>query len=353
MNSEIRLATIEDIPRLKILFQEHYRYNPLMQSQDYLLWQFFYSPNNQTGLFTLFVILDGDKIIGCLGYVPLEFRMKEVVQIGGWTHHWVVSRHNVGGLQLFAELASVCDNLFHLGMTKESATIFRLFQVPVLERMPRWVAVTDAAAVARLCGMELAEDRRILKESSTCLASLKKGFSDIEICKQLDPKMQFSLDHWPDIEGYALRSGRFLNWRYVEIPGHTYKILRGSRGVAVYRIEKIMHHEVAVARIVEWTFKGEDSGLALTILCDDPDFNDGILIDFFCTATAIGEDLTCYGFFPEGLTSKPIPDRFRPMNHSGGIRVAIDLPPHRTLRCLDFSRWYLTKGDSDIDRVKL
>ena len=40
-------------------------------------------------------------------------------------------------------------------------------------------------------------------------------------------------------------------------------------------------------------------------------------------------------------------------NYKKSIDVAIDIPPHREKRTLNFDEWYITKGDSDMDRIKL
>lgn len=47
-----------------------------------------------------------------------------------------------------------------------------------------------------------------------------------------------------------------------------------------------------------------------------------------------------------------MPDQFWPLNRSAGCAVAIDLPPHRTVRQLGFGDWYLTLGDGDAHRVR-
>jgi hypothetical protein len=78
-----------------------------------------------------------------------------------------------------------------------------------------------------------------------------------------------------------------------------------------------------------------------------------ILLDFHCASGVPARGLERIGFVPQSATKKPMPDLFRPMNYSGGHALALDFPPHRTTRAIDFDRWYITAGDSDVDRVKL
>ena len=58
------------------------------------------------------------------------------------------------------------------------------------------------------------------------------------------------------------------------------------------------------------------------------------------------------GFLPETALVTPIPNQFRPTNRTGEFRLAIDVPPHGRTRSFTFTEWYITKGDSDIDRAK-
>ena len=92
----------------------------------------------------------------------------------------------------------------------------------------------------------------------------------------------------------------------------------------------------------------------LAFLIKEGKKNGSVLIDFYCTAKEIGEELIQYGFFPDTVLSTPVPHLFRPIYYNGeGMSVAIDLPPHRKPKSLDFGEWYITKGDSDFDRIKL
>jgi len=114
-----------------------------------------------------------------------------------------------------------------------------------------------------------------------------------------------------------------------------------------------MGKDASVIRLLEWTFDAHETGAALaTVLADAAD-RDPILIDFHGTFLAIGSMLESFGFVRQEATEQKMPDLFRPTFHSGGYAVAIDLPPHRMARSVDFHSWYITAGDSDIDRVKL
>jgi hypothetical protein len=114
-----------------------------------------------------------------------------------------------------------------------------------------------------------------------------------------------------------------------------------------------MGTDASSIRLLEWTFAPEETAGALATVMVEAAPRNPVLIDFHCTNRALGDSLVPFGFMASGVTSVGIPDLFRPINRSGGYAVAIDLPPHRTQRALEFDSWYITIGDADIDRVKL
>ena len=114
-----------------------------------------------------------------------------------------------------------------------------------------------------------------------------------------------------------------------------------------------MHQKVTVIRIVDWSFKGEWASKALSLIISKGNKAESVLIDFFCTSEEIGGELEKCGFLSDDNLDSKIPYLFRPIFFADGIRLALDLPPHRKLKSFNFNEWYVPKGDSDIDRVKL
>ena len=92
---------------------------------------------------------------------------------------------------------------------------------------------------------------------------------------------------------------------------------------------------------------------AMKMIIADGSQHSVIMLDFFCTADIVGQELEKLGFVRAEQLQSDTPCLFRPIKNTKGISVAIDMPPHRTKRSLDFSKWYITKGDTDIDRIKL
>ena len=127
----------------------------------------------------------------------------------------------------------------------------------------------------------------------------------------------------------------YLNWRYVDIPNHCYRILRaGSQHFVVFRKEIIKGMALAVIRIVESHCWGEASRRVFSSMMEIARKEQVVLIDFFCSAPCVGLELESLGFVQETALTSGIPRLFRPMHPGWPINVAIDFPPHRTVRSL-------------------
>lgn len=351
----IRQCEDKDIPGLFEIFKAVYRFNPRMTEKDYFDWQFKYGPFCRNDKYTFLISCDGNKIKGFLGYMPVEYRSGNDVHAGCWTYNWYSVERDISVLDLLGRLIELYDAIFLIGYSNDSGKIFRAYQMS-MTNLPRWIAVMDSEKAAALSEITQPADLDILREGEIKLAQIyNQGCGDIVSCDRFDPEEEFILHRWKGIRYYIRRTGRYLNWRYVDIPKHDYNIIRAKRSdqFAIYRIEKIMGFEESVIRILEWNFCGIDSRKALSYIIETGRREKSVLIDFFCTADMIGRELEKAGFFKESTISSRIPFRFRPIHHEKEIGIAITETPHRRYKDVRFEEWYITKGDSDIDRVKL
>ena len=354
MHGAVRDATPDDLPQLFDLFRQAYPSNPRMLETDYFTWQFARAPGTERHGERTFMVQEGaDGICGCFGFVPVEFRHPGGLDWGAWTQNWYSTIGGGGGMALLNEFFRRVDNRFLLRLSTISEAICRVYRMPILPRLPRWWAAVDAAAVIGQFGFDRPEDRLLIEQSASRLARSLDG-PPLTRIKRFDSGAEWRPDMiWPQISSYCRRSADYLNWRYLDAPRHDYRAFVEGEQLAVYRAEQITGSDYSVLRLLEWTFAPADSGRALAGILADAAPSRPILIDFHCTVTSIGDALGAFGFVAQDQSVAPMPDLFRPTYHSGGYQVAIDLPPHRTARDIDFAGWYMTAGESDIDRVKL
>ncbi len=354
MSESIIKCQEEDIPLLFEKFKTVYRFNPRLQERDYFDWQFKYTPFSDSKEYTFWILWEAEKIKGFLGYVPFQFRYGGKIYEGGWTYNWYSFNKDASGLKLLTRFMNEFNHRFLIGLSLDSERIYELYRIPLLKSMPRWVAILSQKKVASLFEISNPDDLRVLQFSYESLMKTV-DVSEIYTCERFNPTEEFTFDQWPSIKGYCRRTGKYLNWRYIDIPRHNYQAVRSGSGhqFAVYRIETIKEKNENAIRILEWSFVGKNAKQALAFIVREGIRYQCILIDFFCVAREIGSEIEKLGFFHESIMKTQIPYLFRPIHYAESIRVAIDMPPHRKHRTFNFNEWYITKGDSDIDRIKL
>ena len=352
--SEIKRCTVEDIPALFELFSNVYKHNPRLQELNYFNWQFKNQPGNENGEYSFWIEWDNSKIVGFLGYIPIEFIYDNKVQTGCFAYNWYTSGSNGSGLNLMYKLWEKFDNRFYIGLSDASIDIYNRLNVPLLDKMPRRIGIIDSEKVFALFSLTGDSTLNTLLKSEEMLSKFRDS-TDISPVGRFSDTDEFRFEDQPTVKGYVRRSGKFLNWRYFDIPGHNYKAITGPGNMfAVYRIENIMDKKESVLKIIDWNFNGESAKNALSFILKESMKSDIIMIDFFCTNSGTNEFFDSHGFFDEGSISENIPFLFRPLNfNTGGISLAIDIPPHMKKRNIDFSEWYISRGDGDIDRIKL
>ncbi len=354
MATEIHPCTKDDIPELKAKFAQWYRYNPLLQDEAYIDWQFKSSPfRTAEREYDLFLLFENDRLCGCFGYSGFQLKIDQIYENAIWSHNWInESSDSIAGLKLLAEFQKVCPNRLLVRLNEMSEKICKIYKIPVLERMPRWWVSPNPKILAEITKQSATEPTFGCSGAGLFGKSLDLAPMG-QLCGRLEEKAAFKTDRWKNVTSGGVRDAAYLNWRYVDIPKHTYQIITDGDNLAVFRVEPIMHTPYVAIRILEWLVDEAHTGNFLSRLMQGLKIEEVALIDFYCTAVDIGNGLMKHGFLPENGGDFMVPDMFRPTNHSGGYQIAIDLPKRFPVNKADLSNFYMTAGDSDIDRMKL
>lgn len=351
--SDILHCQETDLKELFDIFKSVYKFNPLMRKRDYFDWQFKDTPFNKDGKYTFLILRENGEIKSFLGYVPVEFICGDKILSGCWTYNWYSANKDGSGLKLLSWIMEKYDNIFLIGYSKHSEPIFRLYEMYMAD-LPRWIGIIDPSKTLDILGLTDNVAKERIKESYWRLADIGSDTSGIYPCNRFDNREEFIFDKFKGVNFYIRRTCAYLNWRYIDIPYHDYKIIRGGNNqFAVYRIEKIKGLDESVVRIMEWNFVGYDSRKAMAFIIKEAERHSAILVDFFCSTDIIASELEAMGFLRESSFLFQIPFLFRPINYKKTIGIAISIAPTRQYKNLRMNEWYITKGDSDIDRFKL
>jgi hypothetical protein len=266
--------------------------------------------------------------------------------------HAIGSEKGYGYLTINS-LFSKYDILPLLDISNDIKKIYDVLKIP-MKSLYRWIGFIQPEIIANF--YDIGKSTDIIKDSSAILQNNNNSLG-WKFVKKLPLEMNFRIEKfYPQIKGYVVRSSSYLNWRYVEIPSHNYKIIlsNDNNNLVIYRIEQIKDQpEYSVIRLLEWIVQDNLSQSAISFIIKDGMKHNSILIDFFCTSKSIGSSLNKVGFVSDTyLESEQIPRLFRPTFHAPPILVGVNV---NNIECGDefnFEEWYITKGDGDLDRMK-
>jgi len=353
IGSGISVCQDKDIPLLFERFKKVYPANPLLQDRKYFDWHYRENPFNSTDDYTFLCSWRDSSINGFIGFSPIEFRFERAIYQGCWVENWY-SEEGAVGMALLGQVMSRFDHRLMAGMSSDALPIYQQFKIPLLYKLPRLIGIIDAGRTA--ARFEISDEQTLsrLSESAVVLEGLQED-PGTTYSRRFSADHEYAFDRWDSVSGFIRRTGRYLNWRYLDIPSHDYQAIIGADDqFAIFRCEKIKGTPDSAVRILEWNFRGESSQGALASILHAKGCSGAILVDFFCTSPEVRSELANMGFVPDTESGfDKIPYLFRPAFHAKGIPLAIDLPPHRKEREIDFDHWYITKGDSDLDRMKL
>ncbi|MGH9658285.1 MAG: hypothetical protein ACRD96_07055 [Bryobacteraceae bacterium] len=318
----------------------------------------------------------GGTIVGMLGLTGFVLSHDGIESPGVWLSNWYANPEcrgqNVALRLLWSVQKLGYEVMATLGANEVSAPIFRSLRFDVLEDLPRWVAVFDAASTATL----LAEidgqaasgawrgwcDEHLIRSQPAI-----PGASQLEVLSwttALAPAWDafWSAHLAPHLVG-TMRDARYLQWRYVEHPRFAYDVRvarerrTGSvRGCTVFRVEQVLGREEKVLRVVEF-LASPDAEACLAVAVAEAGRRHGVsYADFYCSSARGVRGLEAIGFALETRDGDwpSLPTRLCPLEPGHfAMTIALRGVPAVRGRIGDLQRsgWlYVTKSDGDQDR---
>jgi acyl carrier protein len=296
-------------------------------------------------------LLDG-RIVGCLGYIPVEVSLDSGIFSGAWVANWMTDPDQRGlglGPILMREVTRQFDVALDLGANAEALDLLSRMGWSDLGDLPRYVCVLDQAQAARLTATG-----RLVWPAPPPAGGPR---SDVRRVKLFDAGATTLWDRTWGVKsaGGTRRSAEFLNWRYAGHPVFQYRLFEEHRngrlaGLAVYHVEEVRDLPVRVGRLVELiTEPGPDGSLLNGVVSDARSMGVAVM-DFFCASQRMAGLLARNGFLPaETEPEARIPLLFQPLDRRrAGIRFMHNLGS--AAEAGQVRDWYVTKSDGDQDR---
>lgn len=309
-------------------------------------------------LFHMKVAVDGDTVVACLGFVPIDVRSFGIALRGCWLANWKVApeyaRRGLGPLLMQAVTRTV-DVIVNVGISDDAQHILRRMGWLDLGRMHRWVRALDPTRASTLLDVG----------ASAAWSAPRSRVPSEYVTHEVATFGESAGRTWDHIWGVrgagARRSPAMLAWRYSTHPTFRYQQLEirdgadGVVGFGVYRLEEVRSAGVTIGRIVELVAHDDAEASLVDAVCDHAEARGAVLLDFYCLSDRLAPVLRDRGFDgPAESVSTQVPHLFQPIDRRrGGIACMIS-PIARgggdVVLPVDARDWYATKGDADQDR---
>jgi GNAT superfamily N-acetyltransferase len=320
--------------------------NYVLLSPDYLRWQFLDNPANDTGGYTLWLVIHRNAVVAQLGYVPFQGISPDGERFPGAypINLIVLPEYRSAGLGpiMLSRLLKQTPCVLNPGSSEAGASLCMGLGMHDLGILRRYIAVTDAVAARTL-----AADGHLPSGLQPIDLSGSPFRSDV-VTLLPDGVSAFSV---PAPVYGAERSRAFLRWRYETHPGFRYEFLLSNncQSVLVLHEERESGTGVLVIRVVDFLAAADDQDALLGTLLRTAQQRKAAIVDFFCSVDCYDDSLKRAGFFNEAEHKDiRIAALFQPLDfRKTGIRV---LASHPTGLPTSAKDWYVAKGDSDQDR---
>lgn len=364
-NYNIRFVAANDLPALQTFFHQHWRADHIMSRDAELLkWQYgrCHAILPEGAEFSFLIVEADDRIVGILGFIPVDFNQGGEIVPGAWLSHWLVLeeyRAGGAGLLLFRRLRDLGVQVIAVqGINDTVKKLYGSLGFHIIDDVPRWVGILDPARVEAL----VADVGVQLEAGEMDEFAIPAGSAAEATCTELvSAPLGDEWDHfWADASATvmgAVRDADFLNWRYLRHPSFDYRLVlarnREQRleGLAAYRVETIRDRVEKVLRVTDLI--ATDAGAAALVegIRRTASEQGAVFADFYCSSQVAAAPLQEAGFarLRPGPGIGRLPSRFQPLDAvyvelSGAIWAAAGKG------LIEHPGFYLSKADGDVDR---
>lgn len=374
MSIEFRFAATHEYPRISAFLDEYWAKGHIyVRKPELFEWTFRRPGFWDAGQYSFSLAEDNGELVGILGGIPYDLNFRGTRRRGVWIVNFAVRPDYRKGAAALRLLSTFRNSAFPVviasGLNEATVAIYKVLRGQVLPEPPRHVAVLPSA-IDRMSTLIQAAHPDWDEPRASSLARFFEWpvipSPPGEVGRQL-PTSWDEVD-WPRIAAEtvgACRDLNYLNWRYLNHPCFSYRVLTvpegASTGLLIWRLETASHIVDGqrtdldrVGRVVEFLpASPANATRLLAALQADLLQQDALGADFYnynagCLQTLDHHQFRSTLLHPDGHS---IPTRLQPIDPGGGMLNAIfadpDLPP------CDLSStcpWYWTKSDSDQDR---
>lgn len=325
-----------------------YADNPRMSDERFWDWHFLENPYVETNNLPIWIVEDGDEIVGQLAATPVKFKIQNTEKRAMWILDLVVRpdyRRKGLGKKLVALAVEFCP--LGLGMNtaeQHSTALLESVGWKMFGRVPRYNKVLFPGEALR----EISRIEPLRRFANFAFAplrpTLKKGFFEknkLRIVESFDSSFD---DLWRESSTQwtcaVAREAKLLNWQYLDQPGKKYDVL------GFYENEKLLGYAVLYFRRPD--ANGALAKAAISDLCYHPAKPAATIDALLGGALQIAVE-RCAGALVTDILDSAIEQRLKFFGFGrvkNPLQLLVKSVEQRKI-LEDTSRWFVTRGDSD------
>lgn len=331
MSYLLKIATVEDLERMKSFFNKVYREGHIMTEEKHLEWQFQKNPwNFFHPSYSNLLLINNDEIMGHLGLIPYNFVLKGRNVRGAFLSSLIVKedlRSRGAGIYLVREAEKYFDILCVLGLNAQAVPVYKYCGWSEVFSLRRWFC----------------------EKKNFVLDDCAQGYAVQEL-KTLDNSWNLIWKKTKDQWGCLIeRSPDYLDWRFLRHPYIKYKIYqKKDEGYIILRKE--VGNEYRAGRIVDFFSQPQARVPLLHAAMSYARKENLDFVDFFCSSSIYENDLMKCGFdFARDELGEP-PVYVLPTDRRRS-KIGFSYKINNLTNSLNPEDWFVVKSDGDKDRA--
>ncbi|MCY7377195.1 MAG: GNAT family N-acetyltransferase [Pyrinomonadaceae bacterium] len=346
---QIKQFELSEKNQLLAFLREAYAENPRMWNERFWDWHFLENPYIETDNLPIWVVKNGAEIVGQLGAIPVRLKVGEAVENAIWILDFIVSEKYRGqglGKKLVAAAEAFCP--LGLGVNTNEQTAPQLLQKlgwRIIGKIPRYNKILFPGEALR----EISRFKPLRAVSNAVFAPFRPGKikdflgkNNLRLVETFDSSFdELWRESAADYSCGVAREAAILKWQYRDQPDKKFDVL------GFYENEILRGYAVLFFR------KSDERGAlpkaAITDLCYDSanptETIDALLRGALQIALERRAGTLVTDVIDDLIAERLIFFGFHRVKNP--LQLMVKTPTAQDV-LYDASRWFLTRGDSDI-----
>lgn len=344
---QIKQFELSDQEALLSFLRFAYAGEPRKSEPAFWKWHYLENPYTSPNDIPLWIVKDGDRVVGQAATILVELRVCEETRHAVWILDFILLPEFRGqklGKRLLMLARETYPTMFALGFNEQSGNVLRSLQWVAMKAIHRYQrllfpgdalkGIASLAPLRELVNLCYAPFRPRLASTSDASWTIRQV---TEFDASFDDLWRRTSAQWPCA---VVRKARFLEWQFMRQPGKKFEVL------GLYEKEQLLGYVVMFFRRAK---DGVTPKGAISDICCDARNSESVIDELLKAALRLAIERRAGSLVTDVLDPR-IEERLR---YFGFWRIKAAPPfmvysPTRQELMYEPSNWFLTRADSDV-----